>query len=93
MKRSKATKAASLDFGWFAIGVVLCLVAPLCVFAARTWVPEIQRRGLDKDHERMGSLRVRRQRLKTTLIATWRICWELKRLAEGAAGCVQSYDV
>ena len=36
----EAKPAASLDFGWFAIGVVLCLVgAPFCVAAARTLAP------------------------------------------------------
>ena len=58
MKRSKATKPASLDFAWFAIGVVLCLVGtPLCVFAARTWAPTYSDAGRpgngapDKDQE------------------------------------------
>ena len=54
----EAQKPASLDFAWFAIGVVLCLVGtPLCVFAARTWAPEYSDAGRpgngapDKDQE------------------------------------------
>jgi len=56
----EAPKPASLDFAWFAIGVVLCLVGtPLCVFAARTWDPNYSDAGQrapgngapDKDQE------------------------------------------
>ena len=40
----------TLDFAWFAIGVVLCLVGtPLCIFAARTWAPKYS------DADRPGS--------------------------------------
>ena len=56
----EAQKPASLDFAWFAIGVVLCLVGtPLCIFAARTWAPSYSETGQrasgtvapDKDQE------------------------------------------
>ena len=37
---TEEAKPAAFDFGWFAIGVVLCLVgAPFCVAAARTLAP------------------------------------------------------